>query len=67
MIVCGLAVLYGYQLDPKVYLIARLPVEISLREVLFVAATTQLICFLATIPPALKAKRLKVVEGLRYI
>ena len=34
LVVCGLAILYGYELDPKVYLIARLPVEISGREVL---------------------------------
>jgi lipoprotein-releasing system permease protein len=65
--VCGLARLYGYPLDPKVYLIAQLPVEISIREILFVAATTQLICVLATIYPAVRAARLRVVEGLRYL
>jgi lipoprotein-releasing system permease protein len=64
--VCGLASLYGYPLDPKVYLIARLPVDISLGEVIFVAASTQLICVLATLYPALRASRLKVVDGLRY-
>jgi lipoprotein-releasing system permease protein len=67
LVTCGLAALYQYQLDPKVYLIARLPVEISVAEVLFVAATTHLICFIFTIPPALKARKLKVVDGLRYI
>jgi lipoprotein-releasing system permease protein len=65
--VCGLASLYGYPLDPKVYLIAELPVQISVGEVLFVAAATQLICVLATIYPALRASRLRVVEGLRYV
>ena len=30
--VCGLARLYGYPLDPKVYLIAKLPVQISRRR-----------------------------------
>jgi lipoprotein-releasing system permease protein len=64
--VCGLATLYGYPLDPKVYLIAKLPVEISTRELLFVAGSTQLICMLATIYPALRASRLQVIEGLRY-
>ncbi len=64
--VCGLAWLYGYPLDPKVYLIARLPVEISARELLFVAAATQLICFVATLYPAARAARLKIVDGLRY-
>ena len=65
--ICGLAALYGYPLDPKVYLIARLPVQISVREILLVAASTQLICFLATLYPAMRAARLRVVDGLRYL
>jgi len=64
---CGLAALYGYPLDPKVYLIARLPVEVSLREVLFVAGATQIICFLATLYPAKRAARQHVVDGLKYV
>jgi lipoprotein-releasing system permease protein len=67
LVVCGLARFYGYPLDPKVYLIANLPVQISIRELLFVAATTQLICFLATLYPAARAARLRVVDGLRYM
>ena len=65
--VCGLARLYGYPLDPKVYLIAQLPMEVSIKEILFVAATTQLICVLVTLYPALRAARLRVVDGLRYL
>jgi lipoprotein-releasing system permease protein len=64
--VCALARVYGYPLDPKVYLIATLPVEITVGEILFVAVSTQLICMLATIYPALRASRMKVVDGLRY-
>ena len=64
---CGLAALYGYPLDPKVYLIARLPVEVSVREVLFVAGATQIICFLATLYPAKRAARQRVVDGLKYV
>ena len=30
------------------------------------AAATQLICFLATLYPASRARRLQVIEGLRY-
>jgi lipoprotein-releasing system permease protein len=65
--ICGLAALYGYPLDPKVYLIAHLPVQISVREILLVAAATQLICFAATLYPAVRAARLRVVDGLRYL
>lgn len=64
--ICGLATLYGYPLDPKVYLIARLPVDVSGTELLFVAAATQLLCFLATLYPAWRASRMRVLEGLRY-
>ena len=64
--ICALAAFYGYPLDPKVYAIAQLPVEITARELLFVAGSTQLICVLATLYPALRAGRLKVVDGLRY-
>jgi lipoprotein-releasing system permease protein len=65
--ICGLASLYGYPLDPKVYLIARLPVQISAGEILLVAASTQFICFAATLYPAVRAARLRVVDGLRYL
>lgn len=64
---CGLAALYGYPLDPKVYLIARLPVEVSGREILIVAGATQIICLLATLYPAWRASRQQVVEGLKYV
>jgi len=64
---CGLAALYGYPLDPKVYLIARLPVEISAREILLVAGATQVISLLATLYPARRASRQQVVDGLKYV
>jgi lipoprotein-releasing system permease protein len=64
--VCALAYSYGYPLDPKVYLIAKLPVQISARELLLVATATQLICFAAALYPAMRASRLRVVEGLTY-
>jgi lipoprotein-releasing system permease protein len=64
--ICGLAAFYGYPLDPKVYAIAQLPVEVTLRELLAVAGSTQVVCVLATLYPALRAGRLQVVDGLRY-
>ncbi len=64
---CGLAALYGYPLDPKVYLIARLPVEVSAHEILLVAGATQIICLLATLYPAKRASRQQVVDGLKYV
>ncbi len=66
LLICLLARLYGYPLDPKVYLIGELPVRIVPGEVLAVAAATLGICFLATLYPSLRASRLRAVDGLRY-
>jgi lipoprotein-releasing system permease protein len=66
LLVCGLAKLYGYPLDPKVYLIGRLPVQIAPREIVAVAAATLAICVLATLYPSLRASRLRAVDGLRH-
>ena len=66
LFVCLFARLYGYPLDPKVYLIGELPVQISVSELVAVAAATLGICFLATLYPAWRASRLRAVDGLRY-
>lgn len=66
LLVCGLAQAYGYPLDPKVYLIGQLPVQIAPREIVAVAAATLAICVLATLYPSLRASRLRAVDGLRH-
>jgi lipoprotein-releasing system permease protein len=66
LLVCLLAYFYGYALDPRVYLIGRLPVRISIGEVTAVAAATMLISFLATLYPSIRASRMRAVDGLRY-
>ncbi len=66
LLICLLARLYGYPLDPKVYLIGSLPVRIAWDEIVLVAAATMGICFLATLYPSLRASRLRAVDGLRY-
>ena len=53
-------------LDPEVYFIAELPVEISLSQIAWILGMTLAICFVATIPPSLRAAKLRPVEGLRY-
>jgi lipoprotein-releasing system permease protein len=57
---------YNYQLDPHVYLIDQLPVKVNVDEVIMTACITLSICFLATLYPALKAARMRPVDGLRY-
>ena len=66
LVLCWLVELYGYSLDPEVYFIEQLPVEISLVQISAVLALTMGICFVATIPPSLRAAKLRPVEGLRY-
>lgn len=66
LVLCWLVELYGYTLDPEVYFIERLPVEISITQIFWILGMTMAICFLATLPPALRAAQLRPVEGLRY-
>ncbi len=66
LVLCWLVELYGYTLDPEVYFIEQLPVEISPTQLLWILGMTLAICFVATLPPSLRAARLRPVEGLRY-
>jgi lipoprotein-releasing system permease protein len=57
---------FGLRLDPDVYYIDRLPINVSLGDFLIVAASAMTICTLATIYPAQAASKLRPVDGLRY-
>jgi lipoprotein-releasing system permease protein len=65
VITCTVVSNYGYRLDPRVYLIDRLPISVHIREVVLVAGITMALCLAATMIPTLKAARLRPVEGLR--
>ncbi len=66
LVMCWLVELYGYTLDPEVYFIEALPVEISVVQIAWILGLALSFCFLATIPPSLRAAKLRPVEGLRY-
>lgn len=66
LVLCWLVQLYGYTLDPEVYFIESLPVEISISQIGWILGMTLAICFVATLPPSLRAAKLRPVEGLRY-
>jgi lipoprotein-releasing system permease protein len=66
LVMCWLVQLYGYTLDPEVYFIEQLPVEISVAQIAWILGLALVFCFIATIPPSLRAARLRPVEGLRY-
>jgi lipoprotein-releasing system permease protein len=63
---CTVVGRYGYPLDPKVYLIDRLPIAVNPLEIVLVGIITMVICALATLFPAMKAAALRPVDGLRY-
>jgi lipoprotein-releasing system permease protein len=57
---------YGYKLDPKVYLIDRLPISMRPLEILLVAGITMVLALIATLISTFKAANLRPVEGLRH-
>jgi lipoprotein-releasing system permease protein len=66
LVTCYVVSAYGYHLDPKVYLIDRLPIEVQWIEVAFVASVTLAISLLSTWAPSQAAASLRPVDGLRY-
>ena len=66
VLTCKLIERLGYLLDAHVYMIERLPTQISPSELLITGSVTVLISLLATLYPSLRAARLHPVDGLRY-
>ena len=62
---CRALAAYGFPLDPKVYFISKLPVNVRPTEFLITGVVAIVICLVATIFPALYAARLRPSEGLR--
>jgi lipoprotein-releasing system permease protein len=56
---------YGFPLDPKVYFISRLPVQMRPIEFALTGAFAVLACLMATVWPALHAARLRPAEAFR--
>lgn len=65
LLTCALIERLGYLLDAKVYMIAKLPTQVSLDELALTVLVTLLICFLATLYPSFRAADLHPVDGLR--
>jgi lipoprotein-releasing system permease protein len=62
---CEVVERFDYRLDPKVYLIDRLPIAVQPLEIVLIGAVTMVISALATFFPATKASALHPVDGLR--
>jgi lipoprotein-releasing system permease protein len=57
---------FGFRLDPNVYYVDRLPIEVNLSDYSLVALCALGITTLATLYPASAASRLRPVDGIRY-
>jgi lipoprotein-releasing system permease protein len=57
---------FGVRLDPEVYYIDRLPVNVDAGDYAMVAVAAMIICTVATIYPAFAASELRPVDGLRW-
>jgi lipoprotein-releasing system permease protein len=63
--VCKWILVYGFPLDPKVYFISRLPVQMSSWNFALTGVFAVVICLMATMWPALHAARLRPAEAFR--
>lgn len=62
---CRWILTHGFPLDPKVYFIDRLPVQLGALEFALTGAFAMVACVLATLWPALHAARLRPVDAFR--
>lgn len=63
---CSGVKFFGLKLDPDVYYVDRLPIQMSPADFALVALASMTICVISTIYPAISASKLRPVEGLRY-
>jgi lipoprotein-releasing system permease protein len=65
-VLCNALLEFGVRLDPDVYYVDRLPIEVNPLDYILVALSALFITLLATIYPAVAASRLRPVDGIRY-
>ncbi len=63
---CSGVKFFGLKLDPDVYYVDRLPIQMSPTDFALVALASMTICVISTIYPAISASKLQPVDGLRY-
>jgi lipoprotein-releasing system permease protein len=62
--VCAVLQTHGFALDSRVYTIDHLPLVVKTAEVVAVAVSSMLLCLLVTLPPAVRAARLRPARAL---
>ena len=66
VIICFLLKRYEFIQLPDAYPFRTLPVEINIPDVVIIAVSALVICFISTIYPSSKAAKMDPVEALRY-
>jgi len=67
LILCILQIKFGlFPLDPNIYIISALPVELRWTDFIYVSFASILICFLATIYPSKRAANLLPIDAIRW-
>jgi lipoprotein-releasing system permease protein len=62
---CKWILVYGFPLDPKVYFISKLPVQIHPIQFVLTGIFAVIVCLVATVWPAVYAARLRPAEAFR--
>lgn len=65
LLVCRGLLVYSFPLDPKVYFISKLPVQVRPVEFTMVGIFAVLVCLIATVWPAMYAAKLRPAEAFR--
>jgi len=65
--ICGLLITVGFPLDPKVYLVSKLPVDISVRDIALSCILSLASIYVAVSIAAKKAAQKQPVDGLREL
>lgn len=65
LLLCEVLLVWGFPLDPKVYFIERLPVEVRLVDFAIVGVFSMVVCLVATVWPAMYAARLRSADAFR--
>src|SRR5512143_10868 len=67
LVVCYLQIHYAlFPLDPTVYIIPAIPVEVRWTDFVAVGLASMILCTLASLYPARRAARLMPVEAIRW-
>ncbi len=63
---CNYLLASGAFIPPQVYKLTSIKIELTWSKVLVVSGATFVLCFLASLAPALSVLKLSIVKGLRY-